>query len=116
MRSTESRDKFINTDLVDTGVREVAEDVAVVQTSHGDLRDNHLEESRERRENAIFAFFKTKTGCSGEVPPLHDTGGNEDHRVLLVDDLEAGGTLKIACVVPSAHDLSLQETHNTYCR
>ena len=94
----------------------MAEDVAEVEPRHGDLRDDHLQEGREGGEDAVLLRVETEASSCAEVSALHDTGGNENLRVLLVDDLEAGGTLKIAYVVSSAHHLSLQETRNTYCR
>ena len=94
----------------------MAEDIAEVQSRHSDLRDDHLQESTKGREHAELVLVETEAGSSAEISALHDSGRNKDLRVLLVNDLETGGTLKIAYVVSSAHHLSLQETRNTYCR
>jgi len=42
-------------------MREVAKNIAVVQAGHGDLRDNHLEESGERREDTELVGVEAET-------------------------------------------------------
>lgn len=65
------------------------QDIAVVETSHCDLGDNHLEESREGREDTELIWSESESSGSREVTTLHDTRGDEDFWVLLVDNLEA---------------------------
>ena len=79
-------------------MREVAQNIAIVQASHCDLRDHHLQERREGGEHAELLSVETETSSSAEVATLHDTGGNEDLRVLLVDDLQASGALEITYI------------------
>jgi hypothetical protein len=71
----------------------MAKEIAVVEAGHGDFRDTHFEESGEGGEDTILLFVKTETGCSRKIATFHDTGGNKDLRVLLVNDFETGGTL-----------------------
>ena len=74
----------------------MTKDVAVVQTSNSDFRDNHLQEGGERREDTELILVETET-CSGtEVATLHDTRRDEDLRVFLVDGLETSRALEIA--------------------
>ena len=65
------------------------------QASHGDLRDNHFEESREGREDTVLVLVETETSSRAKVATLHDTGGDKDLGVLLVNDLQAGRALEI---------------------
>lgn len=65
-------------------MRKVTKHVAVVEARHGDLRNNHLQESRECGKDTEFVFVKTKTSRSRKVAALHDTGGDEHLRVPLV--------------------------------
>jgi hypothetical protein len=81
--------------LIDTRVGEVTEDVALVETSHGELGDDHLQERRERRENTELLLVESESSRGREVTTLHDTRGDEHLRVLLVDGLEAGRALEI---------------------
>ena len=60
------------TNVLTSRVREVAENIAEVQTGHSDLRDNHLQESTESRENTELVLVKTETSSSTEVAALHD--------------------------------------------
>ena len=76
-------------------MREVAEHVAEVKTSHGNLGNHHLEESTEGREDTILALLESETGSGGEVSTLHNTGREEDLRVLRVNYLQAGRALKV---------------------
>jgi len=85
----------IISDLIDTAMREVAKEVAVIQPGHGDLGDTHLKESGKGGEDTLLLFVETETGSCGEVATLHDTGGDEHLGVLLVDDLETGRALEI---------------------
>ena len=68
----------------------MAEDVAEVEAGHCDLGYYHLEESRECGEHAELLRIKAETSSSTEVSALHDSRGNENLRVLLVDDFQAG--------------------------
>ena len=77
-------------------MREVAQDVAEVETSHGDFGNDHLQEGGESGEDTELLLVETKTGCGTEVTTLHDAGGNEHFRVFLVDDLQTRGALEIA--------------------
>lgn len=90
-------DKCARTHLINTRVREVAEDIAEVEARHSDFGYNHLQEGGERREDTELVLVETKTGSGAEVATLHDSGRDEDLRVLLVDRLETGRSLKIAC-------------------
>lgn len=76
-------------------MREMAEDIAVVQPCHGDLGNNHFKERREGSENAELFRVETKASCCREVAALHDTGWNKDFRMLLVNNLDAGRTLQV---------------------
>ena len=76
-------------------MREVAENVAEVEAGHGDFGDDHLEESTEGREDTELVLVETETSGCAEVTTLHDTRGNEDLRVLLVNDLQTGRALKV---------------------
>lgn len=68
----------------------MGKDVAVVETGHGKLGNNHLEESRESREHAKFFCVETETGSGGEVATFHDTRWDEDLWMLSMDNLETG--------------------------
>lgn len=74
----------------------MTKNVAVVQAGHGNLRDNHLKESRECRENTELFSVEAKTSSCRKVSTFHDTRGNKHLRVLLVDNLETSGPLEIA--------------------
>src|SRR5262245_48582177 len=76
-------------------MRKMTKYVAVIESSHGDLRYDHLQESRESRENSELVVIKTETSSSGEISALHDTGGNKDFGMFLVNDFQAGGTFQI---------------------
>lgn len=76
-------------------MREMTQDVAVVQSSHGDLGEYHLKESRESGEYTKLVGVESKAGGSGEVSSFHDTRWNEDFRVLLVNGLETRRALQI---------------------
>ena len=76
---------------------EVRQHVAIVQARHGDFRNNHLQEGRERREDAELVVVEAEAGGGREVAALHDARGYKDLGVLLVDRLQAGRTLKITC-------------------
>lgn len=73
----------------------MAEDIAVVQSSHGNLGHDHLEEGREGREDTKLVLVEPKSSSSTEIAALHDTGWNEDFGVLLMDHLQTGGTLQV---------------------
>ena len=76
-------------------MREMGEDIAVVQSCHGDLRNNHLKERREGGENAELVSVETKpSGCS-KITAFHDTRWNEYLWMLLVNHLETGRSLQV---------------------
>ena len=77
----------------------MTEYVAVIQARHGDLRNDHLEEGGEGREDTKLVRFKTKAGGGGKVSALHDSGRNKHVRMSLVDHLQTSRTLQIACAV-----------------
>lgn len=77
-------------------MREVTEDITKIETGHGNLRDDHLQERRECREHPVLLRIETKTGGSAKVASLHDAGRNKDLRMLLVDDLQTSRPLEIA--------------------
>jgi len=71
----------------------VAEDIALVQACHGDLRDDHLKECRKGGENTELVSVKTEpSGCS-KVTAFHNTGWNEHFGMFLVDHFETSRTL-----------------------
>lgn len=84
--------------LINTRVGKMREDIAVVETGHGDLGDNHLQEGRESGEDSSLALLETKSSSSGEVSALHDSGSNEYLGMLLVDNLETSRSLEITLV------------------
>lgn len=67
-------------------------DIAVVQPCHGNLGNDHLQESRECREHAELVCIEAEAGGGGEVSAFHDPRGNENLWVFLVNHLQAGGT------------------------
>lgn len=78
-----------------TRMREMAQDIAVVQPRHCELRDDHLEESRKGRKDTEFVCVETETSSSRKVSSLHDTRRYENLGVLLVNNLETCRTLKV---------------------
>ena len=82
-------------DFVNTRVREVREDVAVVEAGHGELGDDHLEEGAEGAEDTELLRIEAETCRRGEVATLHDTGLDEDLWMPGVDDLETSRALEI---------------------
>jgi hypothetical protein len=80
----------------------MAENIAIVQPRHCDLRHDHLEEGRERRKDAKLVGLETKARCSGEVTAFHDPRRNEHLGVPLMDHLQTGRTLEITCASMSA--------------
>jgi hypothetical protein len=75
----------------------MAENIAIVQPRHCDLRHDHLEEGRERRKDAKLVGLEAKARCSGEVTAFHDSRRNEHMGVPLMDHLQTGRALKITC-------------------
>ena len=65
----------VDTHLIDTRMREVAEDIAEVQSRHSDLRDYHLQESTKGREDSELVLVETETICRAEDTTFHDAGG-----------------------------------------
>lgn len=77
-------------------MREAAEEIAVVQPGHGNLRDTHLEEGGGSGEGPLLPLIRAETSSSEKVSTLHDTGGDEDFiRMLLMDDEETSRSRKI---------------------
>ena len=74
----------------------MAEYIAIVETRHGNLGDNHLQERRKCREDSELVMFKAETGSSRIVATLHDAGRNENFWVLLVDHFQTRRSLEIA--------------------
>lgn len=66
----------------------MAEDIAIIEPGHGDLRHNHLKEGREGREYAEFVGVEAESSCSREISAFHDTRWHENLRVPLVDNLK----------------------------
>ena len=77
-------------------MREVAENIAVVQSCHGDLRNNHLKECREGGENTELVSIEAEASGRSKVTAFHDTGWNEHFGMFLVDYLETSRTLQVA--------------------
>lgn len=77
-------------------MRKVTQHITVIQPRHRNLAHYHLQERRERREDALVLAIEAETGGGGEVAALHDAGGDEDVGVVLVDDFEAGGAFEVA--------------------
>jgi hypothetical protein len=71
-------------------MREMRKDIAVIETSHCDFRNNHFKECRESGENTKLVRCKTKTGSGREVSSFHDTGWDEYFGMLLMDDAQTG--------------------------
>jgi uncharacterized protein YxeA len=76
-------------------MREMRKNIAVIETSHSDFRNNHLKERRESGENTKLVRCKSKTGSCRKIASFHDTGRDEHFRMILVDDLQTGRTLEI---------------------
>jgi hypothetical protein len=74
----------------------MTQDIAVIQPRHRHLRDDHLEEGRERREHAKLVSFEAKPGSRRKIGALHDARWNEHLGVLLVDYLQARRAFEIA--------------------
>ena len=74
----------------------MAKHVTVVQPRHSNLRDNHLQESGERREDTELLGVETEPGGGTKVATLHDAGRDEDLGVLLVDHLQSRRALEVA--------------------
>lgn len=68
---------------------EMAEDVAIIKTCHSNFRNDHLKERREGRKDAEFVGIKPETCSSGEVAAFHDTGGDENLGMFLMDGFQA---------------------------
>ena len=79
-----------------TGVREVTKNIAVVQASHGDFGNDHLQEGREGGEDAELVRVEPETGCGREVATLHNAGRDENLGMFLMDDLQTGRALQVA--------------------
>ena len=77
----------------------MAEYVAIVQARHRDLRNDHLKERGEGRKDTELVRIKTKACRSGKVSTFHDSGRNKHFGVSLMNHLQTGRTLQIACAV-----------------
>jgi len=71
----------------------MAEYVAIVQTRHGDLRNDHLKEGRESGKDPKLVGFETKARRGGKVSAFHDAGGNKHFGMSLVNHLQTSRTL-----------------------
>ena len=89
----------------------MAQDVAEVETSHGDFGNDHLQEGGECGEDAELLLVETDTGGGTEVTTLHDAGGNEHFGVLLVDDLQTRGALEVALKISRVQNCRLHVGH-----
>ena len=58
--------------MLTSGVREVAEHIAEVETSHGDFGDGHLEEGSKGGEDTKLVLVETETSSGTEVTTLHN--------------------------------------------
>ena len=76
-------------------MREVAKNIAEIEAGHCELGYDHFKECTEGGEDSEFVLVETETRCSAEVSTLHNTRWNEHFRVLLVNNLQASGSLKI---------------------
>ena len=72
--------------------------VAVIEPRHGNLRDDHLKERGECREDAELVRIKAEPCSSRKIAALHDTRRHVDLGVLGMDDFQAGGALQVTCV------------------
>lgn len=77
-------------------MRKVAENIAIVQSCHSDLRNNHLKECREGGENPKLVSIETEASGRSKITAFHDTGRNEYFGMFLVDHLKTGRTLQVA--------------------
>jgi hypothetical protein len=71
-------------------MREMGKDIAVIETSHCNFRNNHLKERRESGENTKLVRRKSKAGSCRKVASFHDTGWDEYLGMFLVDDTQTG--------------------------
>lgn len=78
-----------------TSMREMRENIAVVQPCHGNFGDDHLKEGREGREDTKFIGLEPETSCSREVSSFHDSGRDENLRMLLVNDFQTGRAFQV---------------------
>ena len=69
-------------------MRKVRKNVAVIKTGHGELGNDHFQESTESRKNTKFVFIETETGSSRKVATFHNSGGYKNFWVPLVDNFE----------------------------
>jgi len=82
--------------IVDARVAEVAQDIAMVESSHRHLTDDHFLEGSESTEHCLAIVVKRKT-CAGRiVAPFHDTTRNVHLRMRQADFLETARALEIA--------------------
>ena len=77
-------------------MREVAQNVALVETCHRDFRDHHFKERRKCGEHAKLILVEAESSGGGEVAAFHYARRYEDFWVLLVNRLEARRSLQIS--------------------
>ena len=95
----------------------MTEDIAVVETCHGDLGNDHFEKGGESGEDTKLISVESEASSGREVSTLHNTRWNEHLGVFLVDDLQAGRALKITCMAPLVNDYRDSCCiQGTYCR
>ena len=97
-------------------MREMRKNVAVIEASHGDFRNNHLKECRKSREDTEFIRGESKTSRSGEVAAFHDTRRNENLGVLLVDNFQASRTLEITYAYKVSNIVEYDRKKQTHCQ
>mmetsp|Transcript_82863 Transcript_82863/g.208761 ORF Transcript_82863/g.208761 Transcript_82863/m.208761 type:complete len:236 (-) Transcript_82863:1158-1865(-) len=82
--------------VVHATVAEVAEDVALVQSRHGDLTDHHLLEGGKGAEDCLAVALEAEASASAEVTALHDAAADVDLRAFGADLAEAAGAFEVA--------------------
>lgn len=101
--------------ILTTRMREMRQDITVVQSCHRNLRNDHFKESRKRREYTEFIRRKAKSGGRRIISAFHDSRWNEDFGMFLVDDFQTSRTLEVTfrnLVINS----SVAQQRRTYCR
>ena len=71
-------------------MREMRKDIAIIETSHRDFRNNHFKESREGGENTKLVRCKSEAGSGGKVASFHNTRWYKYFGMSLVDDAQTG--------------------------
>ena len=75
-----------------TRMREMRKDIAVIETSNCDLRNNHLKERRESGDSEYTKLvgYKSKASSCRKVASFHDAGWDEYFGMFLVNDTQTG--------------------------